>query len=200
MGRDSKRIDTVNNCLQLKINVFVEYLKRGKIKGEFNIQWANGCNIKAVIISNKDYTRLELSYTKTWNNIEHDLMYHIYIKSVPSNLGKGNVYYFVCPLSGFTCRTLYLSQSSFKFGSYQSFKPKLYYPCQLSSKLDKHNDTFWRIDKVLGSLDSPYTKRSYRGNPTKKAQRIARLEVKQQFHEKMRWIIIPKALQKRGGI
>src|SRR5690349_11165343 len=104
--------------------------------------------------------------------------YNIIIIGMPSNLGKGLVYYFLCPFTHKKCKILYKGYGALHFRSRESYSHRIYYPCQLSSRLDKHNDRYWAIEKKLEGLDKKYTKYHYRGRKTAKKQRIERLEAK----------------------
>ena len=64
------------------------------------------------------------------------------LTSIPSNLGKGVVWYFICPFTWKRCRKLYLLDERFM---HRSALPSEMYECQTQSKK-------WRgIDKIYGA-------------------------------------------------
>ena len=58
-----------------------------------------------------DYPYMELKYTLMQD--DKQINYRINITSVPSNLGKGEVLYFVCPFTFKRCSKLYLLNGRF---------------------------------------------------------------------------------------
>lgn len=48
----------------------------------------------------------------------------------------------------------------------------------------------------MPELYKKHTKEHYRGKPTRAQQRLQRLEDKQSYHERMRWIVVPEVLLK----
>ncbi|UAM98752.1 hypothetical protein K8354_02700 [Polaribacter litorisediminis] len=95
--------------------------------------------------------------------------YNIQIISKPSNLGKGNVFYFICPFTFKTCRKLnlynerFIHRSAIKDGMYSK---------QIESKKYRHIDrvygSYFKSAKYFEILYSKNFKRSYDGKPTKK--------------------------------
>lgn len=66
----------------------------------------------------------------------------------------------------------------------------------MSSRLNKHNDKYWNLDKKLEKLYNKHPKNHYRGKKTIAQQRIGRLEKKREYHENMRWLVLPVAVIK----
>ncbi|UHG92548.1 hypothetical protein [Spirosoma oryzicola] len=105
-------------------------------------------------------------------------LYRIDLLIAPSNLGKGTVFYFVCPITAKRCRKLYLVDGRF-ISRYAL--ADTYYEKQLWSKryrdLDNtmgrqlRGDDFELYQETFG----PYAKRHYRGKPTKRVLRYQRL-------------------------
>ena len=113
--------------------------------------------------------------------------YRIPLEEVPSNLGKGSVVYFVCNFGGSRARILYLAYGSHYFKCREAYKTRLYYPSQLSSKLDKYNDCYFRIEDQLEHLLSKRRTSNYRGKPTRLSKRIARLLQLHRRYDVLRW-------------
>jgi hypothetical protein len=101
--------------------------------------------------------------------------------SVPSNLGKGVVWYFVCPHTGKRCRKLYLADTYFYHRS--AFKGCMYEKQTLSKRTrnwDKHFSYLYLTDKIYQQINAKHFKKTYSGKPTKKylklTKRIERAE------------------------
>lgn len=119
--------------------------------------------------------------------------YKVNLVSIPSNLGKGVIWYFLCPETNKRCRKLY-SVSGY-FLHRQAFRGCMY-ESQTKSK------TWRQIEKVYGSyfdseknyelLYSKHFKKFYNGKPTKRylklmkrineADRFTLSEIEQLFH------------------
>ncbi len=100
----------------------------------------------------------------------------IYLMSKRSNLGKGRVLYFRCPFKYDACRVLYRAYCSTTWRSRKAFTWRLYYPLQTMSGFTRHAQ---REIYLEGKLERMYAKRgttTYNGIPTRRAQRIAKLE------------------------
>jgi len=98
--------------------------------------------------------------------------YEIKLVSIPSNLGKGAIWYFLCPRTKKKCRKLYLVDGYFLHRT--AFEGM--YLCQTKSKnsrqLDKVLDTVFRCDDALEELHTKYFKTHYNGKPTKRYLKI----------------------------
>ena len=196
MGRYDTGAITVGHCLQLHITAFSEHIKKGSTHLQGSIKWDSGANIGVRLLKENNLFYAELQYQKTDRGEKHDIKYKVLIVAVPSNLGKGLIYYFVCPFSHKRCKVLYMGYGSYYFKSREAYQHRIYYSSQLSSRLDKHNDTYWRLEKQLNSLYKKHKKEHYQGKKTKAWQRIERLERKLEYHDCMRWRVLPKALIK----
>ncbi|WP_460978990.1 hypothetical protein [Spirosoma knui] len=108
---------------------------------------------------------------------KHPMSYRIGLVQVPSNLGKGQVWYFVCPLTGERCRTLY--KAGRYFASRKALKGTLY-ESQTYSKyyrwLDKTFGPELKLDGVYEEVYKRYAKKHYRGKPTPKMKKALKLE------------------------
>jgi hypothetical protein len=196
MGRWETGAITTGQCLKVNICAFTTHIKKGVKLLEGNIEYSNGSDIKVTLTKKENGYFAGLIYTKTVNGEKHPINYEIRIVSKPSNLGKGYVYYFLCPFTGKRCKVLYMGYGSNYFKSREAYQNRIYYPCQLSSYLSKHNDQYWSLDKKLDKLYSKHRKTHYKGKKTKAQIRIADLERKQEYHERMRWVIVPQAVLK----
>ena len=89
--------------------------------------------------------------------------------SVPSNLGKGVIWYFVCPHTGKRCRKLYLADTYFYHR--EAFKGCMYEKQTQSKKsryLDKTIGAYFKSDQLYEQLYKKNFKKQYAGKPTKK--------------------------------
>jgi hypothetical protein len=103
------------------------------------------------------------------------ISYMVKLTSVPSNIGKGAVWYFICPKTGKRCRNLYLvggyfyHRSAFQGCMYekQTYSHKNRDLCQMFEKA-------FGSDKVYEQLYSKGFKKNYAGKPTKKYLKLMR--------------------------
>jgi hypothetical protein len=121
------------------------------------------------------YIELDYKYNKAPIN------YRVQLVSVPSNLGKGVVWYFVCPHTVKRCRKLYLADTYFYHRS--AFRGCMYEKQTQSKKsryLDKTLGLYFRSDQLYEQLNKKHFKKQYAGKPTKKylklTQQINRAE------------------------
>lgn len=194
MARPPTGAITTGQCLQLKVKDFAEYLKdTNHLKG--SISWTTGASIGIELQKEGREYLLNLTYIRTEAGKENDINSRIEIVPYPSNLGKGMVYYFLCPLTFKPCRVLYMGYGSHYFKSREAYNNRIYYPSQISSKLDRHNDLYWSLERRLEKVNYKGLKSHYRGSPTRTQKKVERMREKRAYHDKMRWITLPKKLQ-----
>lgn len=133
------------------------------------ITWSRNGN-KTGSISIGIYTKPENSYLELdYKCNEAPINYRVQLISAPSNLGKGVVWYFVCPRTGKRCRKLYLADTYFYHRS--AFKGCMYEKQTQSKKsryLDKTLGAYFRTDQLFEQLYKKHFKKQYAGKPTKK--------------------------------
>ena len=163
-----------DEVLQVSISMLREwdYLKPGHWKSG-TITWSrNGNKTGSIGISvhmdeESPYVELDYKYNDEPRN------YRIRLVSVPSNLGIGKVWYFLCPQTGKRCRKLYSVGGWFLHR--EAFNG-VYYDSQIRSKqmryYDKMFGPMYQTDRLYGELHKPYFKRYYNGQPTKRYIRI----------------------------
>ena len=148
------------------------YLKEGSCKSG-TVTWSrNGIKTSSISISvsiNKNSGNLFISYTcdnKPYN-------YNVNIVPFPSNLGKGNIWYFICPFTNRRCKKLHFISERFM---HRSALPSGMYSKQTHSKkwrfLEKHYGAYFDSEKNYQELYSKYFTKYYRGRPTKRYKKL----------------------------
>lgn len=158
--------------------ISIQFLtKHGYLKPN---QWQNGTlkwsrnGIPTGSISIKVCTMPECSFIELdYKCNETPINYRVQLISAPSNLGKGVVWYFVCPHTGKRCRKLYLADTNFY---HRSALRGCMYEKQTQSKnyrqLDKSIGAYFKSNDLYNELNKNNFKKTYAGKPTKKYLRI----------------------------
>ncbi|SEW27159.1 hypothetical protein [Chitinophaga arvensicola] len=111
---------------------------------------------------------LELNYK--WQ--EQTRKYRVPLIQVLSNLGTGNIWYFLCQLTNKRCRKLYLIDGYFQHRE----AIKGYYEKQIQSKhyryLEKVYGPVFKVDELYRQLSSLHFRKFYNGKPTKRYLKI----------------------------
>lgn len=101
--------------------------------------------------------------------------YKIELVSISSNLGKGQIWYFICPQTKNRCRILYLVEGYFLHR--EAFK-KCFYQSQIHSKknrqLEKIYDKIFKKEEIYEKINSKNFKKTYAGRKTKKYLKLLR--------------------------
>lgn len=103
--------------------------------------------------------------------------------AMPSNLGKGVYYYFVCPQTKKRCKALYLYKGEFV---HRDLLPFNYAKQNAARKMRDLQRLFdFEMGKWEEQMYKKYFKTHYRGKPTKRFLRIeAKIRKELQFYEK----------------
>jgi hypothetical protein len=144
------------------------YLKPNQLKVG-SVHWSrNGENIGSISIRVCTHSEnLFLEFDYKCNQVP--IKYKVQLVSVPSNLGKGVIWYFVCPHTGKRCRKLYLADTYFYHR--EAFKGCMYEKQTQSKKsryLDKTIGAYFKTDQLYEQLYKKNFKKQYAGKPTKK--------------------------------
>lgn len=163
-----------NEALQIHISklkgwgyLAPEQIKSGTLNWSRNGNPTGSISIQVNTHSEQPYIELDYKYRDEPRN------YKVYLTSTPSNLNRGEIWYFICPQTKKRCRKLY------SIGGYflhrEAFNGCMY-ETQTQSKKDR------QLDKTLGAYFKSYNlyselckknfKKSYAGKPTKKYLRI----------------------------
>jgi len=95
--------------------------------------------------------------------------YDVQLIALPSNLGKGKVWYFICHFTGKRCRKLHLIDERFM---HRTALPSGMYSKQTHSKkwrdMDKIYGCAFDVEQYYEQLHSKHFKKFYNGKPTKR--------------------------------
>lgn len=162
-----------DDCLQLDISFLRKqgYLKLNQCKS-YTHRWSrNGSPTGSILIkintqSEQPYIELDYKYKGEARN------YKVILVSMPSNLGKGLIWYFICPHTKKRCRKLYLIGGYFLHR--EAFKGCMY-KIQIESKrsrqiIQKYKPMY--KGNEYDQLKAKHFKHTYNGKPTKKYLRI----------------------------
>lgn len=132
--------------------------------------------IRVIVDTRSDDPHIRLIYKNTNSQMETSNMnYRVDLVQLPSNLGKGSIWYFRCPITDLLCRKMF-SIGKY-FGHREAFPEACYFSQTLSRKgryLNSQYDKLQRREKgfdiVYGKGFTPY----YNGVPTKKYIEVSR--------------------------
>ncbi|WP_299713779.1 hypothetical protein [uncultured Tenacibaculum sp.] len=134
----------------------ISWHKREKMTGSIHIE----------SFSNQ-FIKLNYFYKKEQVNLK------VFLTCLPSNLGKGVVYYFLCPKTNKKCRKLYLING--KFVHREAFKGILYESQTYSKKMrifKNEFEDFYKLDYYYSELHQKHFKRFYKGAETKRYKKL----------------------------
>ncbi len=144
-----------------------EQIKSGTLNWSRNGNPTGSISIQVNTHSEQPYIELDYKYRDEPRN------YKVYLTSIPSNLGKGEIWYFICPHTKKRCRKLYLIGGYFLHR--EAFKGCMYETQTQSKKsrqLDKTLGAYFQTDQLYEQLYKKHFKKTYAGKPTKKYLRI----------------------------
>jgi hypothetical protein len=146
--------------------------KKGAIKWSYNGEDNNSMSIETN--ANIAHPYIELNYKFNSEPIK----YKVKLVTVSSNLGKGLIWYFLCPYTNKRCRKLYLLNGYFL---HREAIPGCMYESQTKSKrwrlIIKHWDKSFKIEEAYEQLYGKHFKSHYAGKPTKRyIQLMKRIE------------------------
>lgn len=144
-----------------------EQIKSGTLNWSRNGNPTGSISIQVNTKSEQPYIELDYKYRDEPRN------YKVRLVSIPSNLGKGLIWYFLCPQTKKRCRKLY------SIGGYflhrEAFKGCMYETQTQSKKyrqLDKILGAYLKSDNLYSELYKKNFKKTYAGKPTKRYLRI----------------------------
>lgn len=113
---------------------------------------------------------IEISYEHDGKLVESKVA----LTTLPSNLGKGHLYYFICPQTKVRCSTLYLINGLFlhRSASRGTYRIKNIY--RKTRERHKWVKSIHARINAGNELNQPYFKATYAGAPTKRYKKILR--------------------------
>lgn len=159
-----------DSALQLHIKKLKKwgYLKTGAI-GNTVVTWSENGNkigsitIKVNLAISSPYIELDYKYKDESRN------YRVNLVAKPSNLGKGLIWYFLCPLTKRLCRKLYSIEGYFLHR--EAIKGCMYESQTHSKKwrkIEKVYGDYFDQEKYYKELNSKHFRKYYNGKPTKR--------------------------------
>lgn len=177
MGRPSTGAITTNGAyrIELKKLQIIGMVQEGKIV-EAVLRFNADFSVTIIVNYINDTPYMILRYrwiqTSTTKRLIDDF---VYMEKRLSNIGKGHVYYFLCPETNQRCRTLFKCYGSNHFKCFKAYKSQLYYDSQLCSNW---NDRYWHCFRKLEQMDQRRDTYTYAGRITKRAMRYEAWEDK----------------------
>lgn len=144
-----------------------EQNKSGTLSWSRNGNPAGSISIKVNNHSEQPYIELDYKYGDEPRN------YKVYLTSTPSNLNRGEIWYFICPQTKKRCRKLYSIDGYFLHR--EAFNGCMYETQTQSKKyrqLFKTLGAYFKSDNLYSELYKKNFKKTYSGKPTKKYLRI----------------------------
>ena len=163
-----------NEALQIHISKLKGwgYLDSKQIKSG-TLNWSSKGNptgsISIQVNTQSEQPYIELDYKFR----EEPRKYKVYLTSTPSNLNRGEIWYFICPQTNKHCLKLYSINGYFLHR--EAFKGCMYETQTQSKKnrqLDKTLGAYFKSDNLYSELYKKNFKKTYAGKPTKKYLRI----------------------------
>lgn len=145
------------------------YLKPKNIKSGVITWKRNGVETSSISIASDITNPNNRFITLSYNYGDEPVRYNIDLVGVPSNLGKGEVLYFLCPQTGKRCRKLYFYNGYFL---HREAAPGMYESQTHSKKNRGLIKLLFEKEEAEKELNKPYFKRYYNGRPTKRYKRI----------------------------
>jgi hypothetical protein len=176
MGRYGNYPTTVEDCLTFRLKSLTEnnstYLTSyGTRKGVTS--WSTNGVVNSTINIEVIYSEYEAYIIFDYKCNGEPKRYKVNLVSRVSNLGKGLIWFFVCPSTGKLCRKLYLNSGYFL---HRTAFQSMMYSKQIESKkhrnLGKVFEACFITDEVYNELDKKYFKTHYNGKPTKRYLRL----------------------------
>lgn len=204
MGRFPTGVMTTQSAERIELKYLLKHglIQKGYQASNIEMSWNSGNEIKIETCYSKSAKYIRLMYHRV--NEERDYDYKIQLTTVPSNLGKGEILYFICPVSGKRCKVLYRAYGCNIWKSREAYQVRIYYNSQINSA-HWHNHSMYRqiinsdeFGELIEKHDRKYAKTHYKGKPTKWVQRhLELLERVEDYQQKSDIILFPY-LEKHG--
>lgn len=202
-GRGNSSSITVGEATKLDLSYLIKnkFIQKG-CEITFQLSWTNGSQIGVKSHYSEKDIYLQLMYQV--NNKETKEVkkydYKVYIQRLKSNLGKGEVLYFVCPETALYCRKLFMCYGYYRFKCRQAYNNKIYYHSQTVSKVQRNNDRYFKLDKKVNEIYSKRESKTYKGKETAKHKRLIKLINKRSKVDEIRQMELENYLSKLIGV
>lgn len=202
-GRGNSSSITVGEATKLDLSYLLKnnFIQKG-CEVTFQLGWSNGSQIKALThYTEKDiYIRLiyQVTYKDTKEVKGYD--YKIYIQRLKSNLGIGEVLYFICPETSLYCRKLFMCYGYGRFKHRLAYKNKIYYHSQTISKESRNTTRYFKLDETISKICKQRQSKTYKGKETSKRKRLIKLIEKRTKADKIRQMELSKWLSNYYGV
>ena len=186
MGRRSTGLITTKGAQRIELKAIIKggMLVEGEIV-EGVIRYNNGDAVTLIVNYQNEspfmilrYRMIQTSTGKRWIDD------FIYMEKRISNIGKGHIYYLICPETNRRCRTLFKCYGSPIFKSFGAYRQRIYYDSQLCSNW---NDRFWHYHRKLERMDQGRGSFTYAGKITNRAKRYEAWEDKMNRADHLRF-------------
>lgn len=163
-----------DDCKRISITKLKEwgYLQPGIFKSGLITWSSNGNKTGSISITTDTMSEnpfIELDYTCN----KEPIKYRVQLVSVPSNLRKGAVWYFICPNTRKRCRKLYLVSTYFLHR--EAFQGCMYEKQTESHRnrmLGRQFEKLFGGDKAYDQIYKKHFKTHYAGEPTKRYKKL----------------------------
>ena len=172
---------SIEDCLIINISKLREwgYLKNGWDFYHRSYMWYQGDRKTASIgftieCVNEDLKCMTLKYKQRETSVE----YTVDIVAIPTNLGNGKRWYFVCPNTGKRCMKL-ISPNGQKYFLHRTAFNVLYEKQKESKSFRSIGKQFgyaFKLEKLYDELYSGNRKTHYKGEPTPLVRKILKME------------------------
>ena len=195
MGRFSTGIATTNSICRVDLNYLLKngfIVKDKRLVGSLNWHTEHNPNmgkiqIETLYTDKEAWIRLYYTLTELSTGVKTNYDYKVYLEAVKSNLGKGEILYMICPVSGKRCKILYRAYGSHIWKSREAYTHRIYYSCQAVSKFEYANNRYWTIEDKQEKAPRFRNQTHYKGQPTKRYIRGLQVDVKKQRFDIERW-------------
>jgi len=177
MPRPSNYPITYEDCKSLEIKLLKKnnYLQSNQLN-ECIIRWyineETTGKMQLIVNTLSANPYIELSYTLN----EEGIQYKVQLIKEKSNLGIGEIWYFICPFTNKRCRKLYLLN---KYFSHRNRFKGVFYEKQILSKSNrKILGIFSKIDQINNAIvetESKHFRRYYNKTRTKRLVKLRKI-------------------------
>ena len=147
----------------------LKYLIKGQTKSGV-LTWRNRHNeVTGRITINVHFTQSKQVLNLDYKTEDEIYNVNINLASIPSNLGKGLIWFFICPYTFKKCRILHLIQGKFIHRS--ALKTGMYSKQYISKEwrqVDRVYGSYFDLDNYYEELYKKHFKKFYNGKPTKR--------------------------------